>query len=256
MPTIFTVAAALLGAAVGSFLNVVIYRLPLGLSIVSPPSSCPRCDTRISALQNIPVVSYILLRGRCAKCREPISIRYPLVEALTSVLTALLWLRFGEDPLLFGIYFIFMAAMVAVVFIDIDHKIIPDSISLGGIVLGFAASFFTPVGWVDSLIGIVAGAGSLFLVAWGYHIITGKEGMGMGDVKLLGAIGAFLGWQSVLFTIFVSSVTGSVVGVVALKLMGEGRDYEIPYGPFIVLGALAYLFRGPELIDWYLSLMG
>jgi len=146
--------------------------------------------------------------------------------------------------------------MVAVVFIDLDHKIIPDSISLGGIVVGFVASFFTPVGWVDSLMGILAGAGSLFAVAWGYHLITGKEGMGMGDVKLLGAIGAFLGWQSVLFTIFLSSIAGSVVGVVALKLMGEGRDYEIPYGPFIVLGALTYLYRGPELIDWYLSLMG
>ncbi len=255
MTTIFIVAAFILGAVVGSFLNVVIWRLPRGESLVSPPSACPGCASRIAPWHNIPILGYLILGGKCANCKMSISIRYPAVEALTGILSLLLGYKFAEAPHLFAIYFIFMSGIVAMTFIDLDHKIIPDSISLGGIPLGFAASFFTPLGWQGSLLGILLGGGSLLLVSTLYLLITKKEGMGMGDVKLLAAIGAFLGWEAVLFTIFTSSVVGSVIGVATLKIMGEDRDYQIPFGPFLGFGALLYIYVGPALISWYLGLM-
>jgi leader peptidase (prepilin peptidase)/N-methyltransferase len=248
-----TAAAFVFGAVVGSFLNVVIYRLPSGQSLVRPASRCPGCGTPIRPHHNIPIASYLFLRGRCASCKASISPRYPLVEILTGLLSAGLLLRFGPT-LEFGVYFVFLAGLVAVTFIDIDHRIIPDSLSLGGIVVGFAASFFTSVGWQDSLIGLLAGGGGLFLVALLYEFITRREGMGMGDVKLIAAIGAFLGWKAVLFTIFLSAVAGSVVGVLLLRVLRRGRNYEIPYGPFLAFGAALYVFRGPEIVSWYLRM--
>jgi leader peptidase (prepilin peptidase)/N-methyltransferase len=255
VPVAFMAAAAfILGAVVGSFLNVVIYRLPLGLSLVRPGSRCPSCGAAIRPWQNIPILSYIVLLGRCGNCRARISLRYPLVEALTGALSLGAWLKFGPTPA-FGVYFIFLAGLVAVTFIDLDHKIIPDSMSLGGIPLGFAASFVTGVGWQDSLIGIALGGGSLLSVALAYQFFTKREGMGMGDVKLLGAIGAFLGWKSILFTILVSSIAGAVVGLLAMKLQRADRHLEVPFGPFLALGAVVYLFYGPQLIHWYFNLL-
>lgn len=252
--TLFAVYAFLFGAAVGSFLNVVIYRLPLGLSIVKPRSRCPACGRSISALENIPILSYLFLRGKCAGCGVGISPRYPLVEALTGALWAALWLRFGPTAQ-FAASLILVTMLVAMTFIDIDHKIIPDSMSLGSIPVGFAFSFFTPVGWKASLLGIAVGGGVLFLVAEGYRLITKREGMGFGDVKLLAGLGAFLGWQAVPFIILVSSVVGAVVGIAAMKLSREDMKMEIPFGPFLALGAVLYVFRGPELIAWYMGTM-
>lgn len=248
----FAAYAFLFGAVVGSFLNVVIYRLPLGISIVTPRSRCPACEKPIRAIQNIPVLSYLALRGRCANCGVRISPRYPFVEALTGALWAALWLRFG--PTVECVAMIALATMlVAMTFIDIDHKIIPDSMSLGSIPAGFAFSFFTPVGWQASLIGVVAGGGVLFLVAEGYRLLTKREGMGFGDVKLLAGLGAFLGWQAVPFIVLVSSVVGAVVGIAAMKLAREDMRMEVPFGPFLALGAILYIMRGKEIIDWYLG---
>lgn len=245
-----SVVAAAFGAVIGSFLNVVIYRLPRGESIVFPGSHCPSCKTKIRVMDNVPVLGYLALGGRCRTCGAPIALRYPIVEALMAVLAAGLWIRFGPTAEL-AVYFVFVAGLVAVTFIDIDHRIIPDSLSLGGVLAGFAASFVTGVTWVDSLIGIAVGGGALLAVALGYYLMTKREGMGLGDVKLLAAIGAFLGWKAVLFTIFVSSVVGSIVGVALMAARGSGLKLEVPFGPFLAFGAALHVFFGPLLIGWY-----
>jgi leader peptidase (prepilin peptidase)/N-methyltransferase len=243
-----------LGCCIGSFLNVCIYRLPQDLSIVSPRSFCPQCRTPVRGYDNIPLVSYLLLRGKCRSCGAKISWRYPLVEALTGGFAVALYLKFGLT-LGFFAFFVFAAALLVITFIDLDHRIIPDVISLPGIAVGFGLSFFLPApAWTESLIGLLAGGGSLYLVAIGYEALTKREGMGGGDVKLLAMIGAWLGWKAVLFTIFFASLTGTVVGGGAMLIQKQGRHYAIPFGPFLAFGALAYLFIGPQLIDWYLNL--
>ncbi len=247
------IISVMVAAAVGSFLNVVIYRLPAGLSIVSPGSRCPNCLTPIKPYHNIPVISWLLLGGKCAHCRVQIPVRYLLVEALTGALGGALWLKFGLTAEL-PIFFVFVAGLIVIAFIDIDHHLIFDVTSYGGMAVGLAASFFTPLGWQGSLMGIAAGVGSLLIVVVTYKLITGKEGMGMGDPLLLGAIGAFLGWVAIPFTIFVSSVVGSVVGIIWLKLNKADKSQPIPYGPFLALGAVVYLFFGPRIIGWYLNI--
>jgi len=243
--------AAFFGASVGSFLNVVIFRLPAGKSIVTPPSHCPKCGSKIKIYENIPVLSYLFLKGRCGNCRSSISPRYPLVEALTAAIAVGLWFYYGLSTLLV-VRFVFLAGLVAVSFIDFDHKIIPDSLSLGGIAVGFISSFFTPLGWRSSLYGIALGGGSLLLVSLAYYAVTKREGMGLGDVKLLAAIGAFLGWEAIPFTIFAASLVGSVIGI---ALSGKsGLKYAIPFGPFLAFGATLYLFFGPQLIKFYFGI--
>lgn len=255
-PVIFYVFAFLFGAAVGSFLNVCIYRLPRSMSIVFPPSACPECGSRIAPRDNIPILGWLLLGGRCRSCKGRISWQYPAVELLNGLLTLFLFFRFHLSPTFF-VLFLFCSALVAVTFIDIEHQIIPDSISLPGIVVGFAVSFFLPwLGWKNSLIGIAAGGGSLLIVAWGYHLLTKKEGMGGGDIKLLAMMGAFLGWKAIPFIIFSSSLIGSVVGVSLMAARGKDSQLPIPFGPFLALGALLYIFFGRELIGWYLGLGG
>jgi leader peptidase (prepilin peptidase) / N-methyltransferase len=240
-----------MGACIGSFLNVCIWRLPRSESIVSPGSKCPQCNAPIRFYDNIPILSYVLLLGKCRNCASPISIRYPLVEGLTGLLAAATAYRYGIT-LDFLIYFVFISALVTVTFIDLDLQIIPDIISLPGIPLGLAASLLlTSVTFKDALIGAFVGGGSLFLVAWGYHRITGKDGMGGGDIKLLAMIGAFIGWQGVFFTIFIASATGSVIGAILMLFAKKDLKFAVAFGPFLALGALAYLFAGPELIDWY-----
>jgi len=222
---------------------------------VSPGSACPRCGRSIRWWENIPIVSWILLRAKCAGCGGPISARYPLVELLTGLLSVLLMYRFGPG-LQFLVYLIFTAALVTVTFIDLDHKIIPDSISLPGIVLGFAASFLLPRPTpLDSLVGILAGGGILYLITWGYYLLTRKIGMGGGDIKLLAMIGAFLGWQSLPLVIFISAVTGSVIGLLMMASAREGRYFQVPFGPFLALGAIIDLLAGDRIISWYLSLI-
>lgn len=244
-----SVAASVFGAVVGSFLNVVIHRLPREESLAFPASHCPHCQARIRPYDNVPILGYLWLRGRCRDCGAHISLRYPLVEALTAVLAGGLWLRFGPTPSTLA-YFVLAAGLVAVTFIDIDHMIIPDSLSLGGVAVGFLSSFATPLGWKASLLGAAAGGGSLLAVYLGYYAVTKREGLGLGDVKLLAAIGAFLGWRAVLFTIFTASIVGAVVGGASV---GFKLRQAVPFGTFLSLGAMLYVFWGPLLIDWYLG---
>jgi leader peptidase (prepilin peptidase)/N-methyltransferase len=253
MPELMPVFIFLLGCCVGSFLNVCIYRLPHDLSIVSPRSFCPHCQTPIRAYDNIPLISYLLLGGKCRNCGAGISWRYPLVEAFTGAVALALFWKFGLPPSFFA-YFAFSAALILISFIDLDHRIIPDLISLPGIAVGFLLALFGP--WVtvkDSLIGILAGGGSLYLVAFVYEALTKREGMGGGDVKLLAMIGAWLGWKAILFTLFFASLSGTFIGGAVMLIQKEGRLYAVPFGPFLAFSALAYVFFGPELIAWYLG---
>jgi len=250
----FSIIAFIFGAVVGSFLNVCICRMPREESIVSPPSHCPQCNYRIRWYDNIPLVSYLLLRGKCRGCGARISIQYPLVELINGLLTLALFLRLGPS-LTFIALFLFCSALVAITFIDLKHQIIPDEISLSGIVAGFAFSFFLPwQGWLNSLLGILLGGGSLLLVAYGYQWLTGREGMGGGDIKLLAMMGAFLGWKAIPFIIFTSSLAGSVVGLSMMLFQKRDSRLAIPYGPYLALGALLYVFFGRQLIQWYFNL--
>jgi leader peptidase (prepilin peptidase)/N-methyltransferase len=262
VPYLMLAMIFLLGLCIGSFLNVCIYRLPAGTSIVFPGSRCPVCKTPLRAYENIPLLSYLLLRGKCRTCKTPIPVRYPLVELITGLLALAVLNRFGPT-LTAGVLFIFCAALIVVTFIDIDHQIIPDAISLPGIVLFFFSRLILPhsdalTALLHSALGILAGGGSLFLVAWTYHALTGKEGMGGGDIKLLAMIGALVDWQGVLFTIFAGSSMGCLVG---LLMMGSapkgsgGMKLKVPFGPFLSMGALLYLFWGPYLIHWYFNLL-
>lgn len=246
----------ILGMLTGSFLNVCICRLPKGESVVSPPSHCPSCSYKIRWYDNIPVVSYLFLRGKCRGCGSHISLQYPLVELLNGALALLLFLRFGPTPA-FAALFLFCSALVVITFIDIEHQIIPDEISLPGIIIGFVLSFFLPGhSWLNSLLGILLGGGSLLLVAYGYQRLTGKEGMGGGDIKLLAMMGAFLGWKAIPFIIFASSLTGSLIGVSMMLLQKKDSKLAIPFGPYLALGAILYIFYGRQLIRWYLGLSG
>jgi leader peptidase (prepilin peptidase) / N-methyltransferase len=244
----------LLGAVIGSFLNVCIYRIPAGQSIVFPPSRCPKCESPIRWYQNIPILSWLVLGGKCASCRNSITIRYPLVEALTGGLFALLVFRFGLQFFV-PVLMLLVAILVTITFIDLDHQIIPDFVSLPGIVVGFLGSFLLPwVSWSDSLLGILLGGGSLYLVAAGYALLSGKEGMGGGDIKLLAMIGAFLGWKAILPIVFFSSVLGTLVGVPVMLMKRADGKLAIPFGPFLSAGAIIYLLWGPWIIRWYLGL--
>ena len=242
------------GAVVGSFLNVVILRLPAeNESIVFPASRCPKCLQSLKWYDNIPIISFILLRRQCRYCGAPISWQYPLVELAMGLLSLALVFKFGFT-LALPIYFVFTAALLVVIVIDIYHKIIPDSISLPGIVIGFACSFVNPViTWQNSGIGLLIGGGALYAVAAGYYLFTRREGMGGGDIKLLAMIGAFLGWQSLPFVVFGSSVLGAIVGIGAMAKQKKGGKTMIPYGPFLSIAALVYMFYR-ELINYYLVL--
>lgn len=244
-----------LGMAIGSFLNVCIYRLPESRSIVHPGSSCPACGFKIPFYDNIPVLSYLFLRGRCRRCGVKISLRYPLVEVTAGLFALALFHGYGWswEALYF---FTFVAALLVITFIDIDHRIIPDVITYPGIVVGFACSFWAGhVTWKASLLGILLGGGLLFLVASGYYYLTKKEGMGGGDVKLLAMIGAVLGWQATIFTLFVGSAVGTVFGIVVALQTREGRKTAVPFGPFLSVGALLFLFFGRQIMDWYFGLL-
>ena len=239
------------GAIIGSFLNVCIARLPDGRSVVRPPSHCPKCQSFLAWYENIPILSYLFLAGRCRTCRVRISAIYPAVEVLTGALAVALFMRLGPT-LAFAGYFAFAAALVVITFIDLDHQIIPDVISLPGIVIGLAFSLVSPlVTPIDALIGALAGGGTLLAVAWLYHTFRGVEGMGGGDIKLLAMIGAFLGWKSIFVTLFVGSVIGSIIGVIVMLYEGADTKLAIPFGPFLAGGALVYLFWGDRILAFY-----
>ncbi len=248
------VAAFLLGTIVGSFLNVCIARLPRGESIVYPPSRCPHCQARIRPWDNVPILSFLWLGGRCRSCGQRISWQYPLVEALTGGLFAVNVWFFGLTPWA-AVSSLLCAALVTVSFIDLEHQIIPDRISLPGIMLGLLLAL---PGWGPSLaervVGTLLGGGILWAVAEFYARVRGREGMGGGDIKLLAMIGAFLGWKAVLLTLLVGSLSGSLVGGIRLLLDPSSHETPIPFGPFLALGALAALYFGDAWIAWYLRL--
>lgn len=252
-PLLAQALAFVLGCCLGSFYNVVIHRLPLKQSIVSPGSRCPACGAGIAAYDNLPLLSYLVLGGKCRRCGARISPRYPLVEALTGVLALLLVRRYGLHPQA-AIEFVFFSLLVVISFIDLDTHTIPDILSLPGMALGFLLSFFTPrLSWTDSLLGIVLGGGVLYAIGTLYGMIRRKEVMGGGDVLLLGMIGAFLGWPGVVFTVLVSSVSGMVIALPLMWFSGKGLDAEIPYGPFLAFGAVCYVFWGQFLWNWYFT---
>jgi len=246
------IASIVLGAIVGSFLNVCISRLPKEESIVTPSSHCPQCKSPIKFYDNIPLISYLLLKGKCRNCGLPISMQYPIVEAVTALVSFFLFITFGVS-LSFIYYFMFVSALIVITIIDLYHQIIPDVISLPGIVIGLLGSLVIPqITFWSSLVGALSGGGSLFLVATIYQWLFKREGMGGGDVKLLAMIGAFLGWKAVILTILLSSFIGSIIGITVMLIKGKDFKYAIPFGPFLSLGAVISLFWGENLISWYL----
>ena len=244
----------LFGLCLGSFANVCIYRIPRDKSIVHPPSSCPHCGHKIRFYDNIPIISYLFLMGRCRKCSAVISWRYPLVEILIGSLSLALFFRFGFGVEYF-LWVLFSGTLVILSFIDFDHKILPDVLTLPGIAVGWGVSFLPGgISWSDSLVGLVAGGGSLYLVATVYARITGREGLGGGDIKLLAMIGAWMGWQSLPLIVLMSSLSGAVIGSAFILMGGKGARTQIPFGPFLSLGALAYLFFGRHISLWYFNM--
>lgn len=255
------------GALIGSFLNVVIVRWPQEMSVIRPRSACPKCNNFIAWYDNFPVVSWLILRAKCRFCKNPISWRYPAVELLTAVLSWLTFHRFVPDvlriePVQLGAYFLyfaFVAGLVAITFIDFEHYLIPDAISLTGIPVGIVGAFVLERwggGIIDvrsAILGAVLGGGSLLLLRGIYYLIRRQEGMGMGDVKMLAMLGAFLGHHpALLFIIFVSSFLGSVAGIIMMVLYGRDLKYPLPFGPFLALGGLVYLLWGYEIAPDFL----
>ena len=249
-----TIIVFVYGAVVGSFLNVVILRLPEeGESIAFPASHCPKCQTDLHWYENIPVLSFLVLRGRCRTCKTSISIQYPMVELAMGLLSVFLYSRFAISTSFF-VYFIYVAALLIIIVIDLYHQIIPDVISLPGIIYGVLASFILPFGsWQDSLIGLLVGGGIFYLIALGYYLATKRQGMGGGDIKLLAMIGALQGFQALPFVIFCSSLLGSIIGIGAMVVQKKGGQTRIPYGPFLATASLLYLFFS-EQINVYMQI--
>ena len=264
------------GLVLGSFLNVCIWRIPRGESIVAPPSHCQRCGKRIRPWDNVPVLSYALLRGKCRHCGERISPLYPAVELLTAFLVLTCYLAFGLSPAL-AKWAVFCALIVVLIFTDLRERILPDAINFAGLLAGLLASLFVRVpggaalwissrtvafhppamalSFMDALLGAACGGGLLWLFAEGYFRLRHREGMGLGDVKMMLMAGSFLGWQDALLTILLASVMGTVVGLLFILARRRGRDYEWPFGTFLGISAIAVVFWGQPVITWYLRLL-
>jgi len=241
---IFVVLA---GAAIGSFLNVCISRIPEGVSIVRPASRCPTCGHPIRFYDNIPVVSYLLLRGKCRDCGERISCRYPMIEIMTAFFAFITFQKYGLTPLAL-VVFLFICVLIVISFIDLDHQIIPHVLTLTGIpVFAILSILFKGLPPLDAFFGIMVGAGSLYFVAVYYEAITGREGMGGGDVNLFAMLGAFFGWKPLALIILISSLTGAVIGIAVMLIKGKDMKYAVPFGPFLSLGGIIYLFWGESL---------
>ena len=273
-PTLFIIFSAIIGLMVGSFLNVVIHRLPKMMelewennclelqgkeivikekyTLVTPRSACPQCGHNISALENIPVISYLLLKGKCKGCKTSISMRYPLIEVLTGLLIGLVSWKFGYSSMTLAAW-IFTFTLIALTFIDFDTQLLPDDITLPFLWIGLLFNLNT--GFTDlksAVIGAIFGYLILWLVYWAFKIVTGKEGMGYGDFKLLAAIGAWFGWQLLPAVILLSSVVGAVIGIGLIIFKKKGRESAIPFGPFLALGGISALFFGQQLASFYL----
>ncbi len=274
--TIFISLSVVFGLMVGSFLNVVIHRLPKMMerewhnnclelqgkeipetteyTLAHPRSACPNCGHKITALENIPVISYLfLLRGKCSGCKAGISMRYPLIEALTGLLIGLVSWKFGYTSLtLFA--WIFTFALVSLTFIDFDTQLLPDDITLPLLWIGLLFNLnngFTDI--KSAVVGAIAGYLILWSIYWAFKLVTGKEGMGYGDFKLLAAIGAWFGWQLLPAVILLSSVLGAVIGISLIVFTKRGREIPMPFGPFLAIGGIAALFLGPQLASYYLA---
>ena len=244
---------AVFGLLVGSFLNVCIYRLPRRESLMWPGSHCTRCDRSLAWFENVPVLSWMVLRGRCRTCGEGISAVYPLVEIVTASIFAGGYLVYGLTPLL-AVRLLFACAMIVLFMIDLRHRILPNAITVPGIVAGLVFSAILPPGWLASLIGVIVGGGLLFVIAEGYYRLRGIEGLGMGDVKMLAMIGAFLGWQLTLVTLVLASFSGSIVGVGLIAAGRGGMQAALPFGTFLAIGALVAAVSGDAILAWYISL--
>jgi leader peptidase (prepilin peptidase) / N-methyltransferase len=250
---LFTVVFAWLGLAVGSFLNVCVHRLPRRASIAYPPSACPNCGYRLRWYDNIPVISYAWLRGRCRSCRAPISIRYPIVELITMAMFLLHLYVFGLS-ILMVVRLAFACALIVLFAIDLEHHLLPNAITLPGIAVGVIVSAIVPPGIRDSVLGVLLGAGVLWAIGEAYFRYSGQEGMGGGDVKMLAMVGAFLGWKLVLVTLVLSSVAGSIIGLLVIAIRRGGMKFALPYGTFLALGALVASIAGDRIVDWYVGL--
>jgi len=276
-PLIFTAISIVVGLAAGSFLNVVIYRLPKVMerewreqcaelhgetppaaprfNLATPPSSCPACGHRIRAIENVPIVSYLVLRGKCAACGTRISLRYPIVELVAGVAAGYAAWRFGFGWTALAAM-LFLWSMIALAYIDFDTQLLPDSITLpllwAGLLLNVRSTF---VDLPSAVIGAAAGYLVLWTVYWGFKLATGKEGMGFGDFKLLAAIGAWFGWKALPLVILLSSFVGAVVGIVLIVLARRGREVPMPFGPYLAAASVIALFWGDTLVEYYLGLI-
>jgi leader peptidase (prepilin peptidase)/N-methyltransferase len=255
---IVLVITFLFGIMIGSFLNVVIYRLPRNKSIVRPGSSCPKCGGRINFYDNIPLFSYVILGGKCRHCGAPISVRYPFVELLAGILAVLAIYRYGLGAAGFEALFLSFA-FIAIFFIDLEFTIIPDAFTISGMVIGLGVSFIpgSLIGWSQSLIGLLVGGISFFLVGALGQLLFGKEALGFGDVKFAAMLGAFLGWQILILVLILASFLGSIVGIAVILFSGrKGKSTYIPFGPFLVAGALIGMYFGNTIIRAYLNMIG
>ena len=246
------VVAVLFGLIVGSFLNVCIYRLPRKQSVVWPASRCTSCGRGLAWFENVPVVSWLVLRGRCRGCGAPISPMYPIIEATTGALFGSVMYWYGPTPLAL-VRMLFGSAMIVLFVIDLQHRILPNVITVPGTVLGVILSLFLPPGIVSALIGVLIGGGLLYGIGEAYYRVRGVEGMGMGDVKMLAMIGAFLGWQLVLVTIIVASFGGAVLGALMLATRRGTMQAALPFGTFLAVGAAFAAVAGEPLVTWYLA---
>lgn len=242
----------LFGLCIGSFLNVCAYRLPLGQSVVHPRSRCTTCDRTLTWIDNLPVLSWVVLGGKCRTCKSPVSVMYPTVEIVTAMIFVITYLTYGLTVLSL-VRVVFACALIVLFVTDLQHKILPNVITLPGIIIGFVCSFFLPPGWMSSLIGLVVGGGFLLAIAEAYHRIRGQEGLGMGDVKLLAMIGAFLGWKLVLLTLVFASFTGSLVGGLMIASGRGTMKYELPFGTFLAVGAVLAATWGDPVAEWYFA---
>jgi leader peptidase (prepilin peptidase)/N-methyltransferase len=266
-----------LSLLVGSFLNVVIYRLPVMMknswqeqidehtkgpehissippfNLVTPDSTCPKCSHKIRAWDNIPVISWLLLRGKCSACSTTISFRYPAVELLTALLSALVAYQLGFNLVAFG-FILCTWLMVAMTFIDLDEMLLPDVLTLSMLWIGLlVAAFDDSMSTQSAIIGGALGYLCLFSVYWGFKLITGKEGMGYGDFKLLAAIGVWVGWQHLPIVILMSSVVGAIIGITLMLINRKGTDYAIPFGPYLAIAGFITMLYGQDIAHWYIS---
>jgi leader peptidase (prepilin peptidase)/N-methyltransferase len=252
MNVLVAVFLAAVGLAIGSFLNVCIYRLPRHESLSFPASHCTSCQRPLDWFENIPVIGWLALRGRCRTCGDAISSMYPIVEAITAAVFVTGYAIYGLTPLL-AVRLLFACAMIVLFAIDLQHRILPNAITLPGVIAGLLFSLLLPPGWLSSLVGVLVGGGILYVIGEAYYRWRGVEGLGMGDVKMLAMIGAFLGWQLTLLTLVMASLAGSIIGVLLIATRRGSMQYALPFGTFLAVGALIAAVVGDPIVSWYAS---